>query len=60
MTNVVGFWVALRSLGVDSSHLILLISALTVGIGFGLQDVIKNVMGGVILLGEGHIILLCR
>jgi small-conductance mechanosensitive channel len=52
---IVGFWFAIVSLGVESSNLTLLISALTVGIGFGLQDVIKNVMGGVILLGEGHV-----
>jgi small-conductance mechanosensitive channel len=52
---VVGFWIALSTVGVEFSNLTLLISALTVGIGFGLQDVIKNVMGGVILLSEGHV-----
>lgn len=51
---ILGCWIALRSLGVEFSNLTLLLSALTVGIGFGLQDVIKNVMGGVILLSEGH------
>jgi small-conductance mechanosensitive channel len=50
-----GFWLAVGTLGVNFSNLTLLISALTVGIGFGLQDVIKNVVGGMILLGEGHI-----
>jgi small-conductance mechanosensitive channel len=52
---VVGFWIAATSLGLRFSNLTLLISALTVGIGFGLQDVIRNVMGGIILLGEGHV-----
>lgn len=52
---VIGVWIAVLTLGVQLSNLTLLLSALTVGIGFGLQDVIKNVMGGVILLGEGHV-----
>jgi small-conductance mechanosensitive channel len=52
---LVGFWIAIATLGVQFSNLTLLISALTVGVGFGLQDVIKNVMGGMILLGEGHV-----
>jgi small-conductance mechanosensitive channel len=52
---VAGLWLAIDSLGVDFSNLTLLITALTVGIGFGLQDLIKNVMGGVILLAEGHV-----
>jgi small-conductance mechanosensitive channel len=52
---VVGLWIAVMTLGLELSNLTLLLSALTVGIGFGLQDVIKNVMGGMILLGEGHV-----
>lgn len=52
---VVGLWIAVLTLGLELSNLTLLLSALTVGIGFGLQDVIKNVMGGMILLGEGHV-----
>jgi small-conductance mechanosensitive channel len=53
---VIGVWVAIASLGLQLSNLTLFVSALTVGIGFGLQDVIKNVMGGLILLGEGHVL----
>jgi small-conductance mechanosensitive channel len=53
---VVGVWVSIASLGLQLSNLTLFVSALTVGIGFGLQDVIKNVMGGLILLGEGHVL----
>lgn len=52
---IVGLWIALISIGLELSNLALLITALTVGIGFGLQDVIKNIMGGMILLGEGHV-----
>lgn len=52
---VVGVWIAIRTLGLELSNLALLITALTVGVGFGLQDVIRNVMGGMILLGEGHV-----
>lgn len=53
---VAGVWVAVLMLGLDASNLTLIISALTVGIGFGLQDVIKNLMGGLILLTEGHVL----
>jgi small-conductance mechanosensitive channel len=52
---VVGLWIALSTVGIEFSNLTLLISALTVGIGFGLQDIIKNVMGGMILLSEGYV-----
>lgn len=52
---LLGVWVALAALGVPLSNLTLLVTALSVGIGFGLQDVIKNIMGGMILLSEGHV-----
>jgi potassium efflux system protein len=52
---ILGLWIAIATLGIPLSSLTLLITALTVGIGFGLQDVIKNVMGGVILLSEGYV-----
>jgi potassium-dependent mechanosensitive channel len=52
---VVGVWMGVATLGLQLSNLTLFISALTVGIGFGLQDVIKNVMGGMILLAEGYV-----
>jgi small-conductance mechanosensitive channel len=50
---VAGLWLAASSLGFSFSNVTLLIGALTVGIGFGLQDVVRNVMGGLILLSEG-------
>jgi small-conductance mechanosensitive channel len=52
---IAGVWLALSQLGLELSNLTLFVSALTVGIGFGLQDVIKNLMGGIILLGEKHV-----
>ncbi len=52
---VAGFWVALSLLGLELSNLTLVVSALTVGIGFGLQDVIKNLVGGLILLSERYV-----
>jgi small-conductance mechanosensitive channel len=52
---IVGLFVAVSSLGVEFSSLALLVTALTVGIGFGLQDVVQNFMGGMILLVEGYV-----
>jgi potassium efflux system protein len=52
---VAGVWLALSLLGLELSNLTLFVSALTVGIGFGLQDVIKNLVGGLILLSERHV-----
>jgi small-conductance mechanosensitive channel len=47
-----GFVIALGLLGVDLTKLTLLISALGVGIGFGLQTVVNNIVCGLILLFE--------
>jgi potassium-dependent mechanosensitive channel len=52
---IAGLWIALSLLGLELSNLTLVVSALTVGIGFGLQDVIKNLVGGLILLSERHV-----
>src|SRR5215475_1526248 len=48
----VGFVVALVVLGVDLTKMTLLISALGVGIGFGLQTIVNNFVCGLILLFE--------
>jgi small-conductance mechanosensitive channel len=47
-----GFLLALSILGFEISKLTLMLSALGVGIGFGLQDVVRNFVSGIILLFE--------
>ena len=49
---LVGFFVALGALGIDLTKVTLLAGAFTVGIGFGLQNVINNFVSGLILLFE--------
>lgn len=48
----IGFVIALVVLGVDLTKMTLLLSALGVGIGFGLQTVVNNFVCGLILLFE--------
>jgi small-conductance mechanosensitive channel len=49
---LVGLTLALVALGVDFTRLTILLGALGVGVGFGLQDVVSNVAAGLILLLE--------
>ena len=48
----VGFVVALLALGFEFTKLTIMLSALGVGIGFGLQGVVNNFVSGLILLFE--------
>lgn len=48
----IGFMIAVAAAGMELKNLTLVISALGVGIGFGLQDVINNFISGLILLFE--------
>ena len=47
-----GFMLALLALGLDFTKLTIMLSALGVGIGFGLQTVVNNFVSGLILLFE--------
>ncbi|MEJ2286602.1 MAG: mechanosensitive ion channel [Desulfobacterales bacterium] len=48
----IGFLVALLALGFEFTKLTIMLSALGVGIGFGLQNVVNNFVSGLILLFE--------
>jgi potassium efflux system protein len=49
---LIGFFVALGALGIDLTKVSILAGAFSVGIGFGLQNVINNFVCGLILLFE--------
>jgi len=49
---VIGFMIAATAAGLEFSRISLIIGALGVGIGFGLQNVVNNFVSGLILLFE--------
>jgi small-conductance mechanosensitive channel len=50
-----GFLVGLATLGVDLTKITILAGAFGVGIGFGLQNIVNNIVSGLILLFERQI-----
>ncbi len=49
---IIGIGMALAALGVEANRITWIVSALTVGIGFGLQAIVQNFISGLILLVE--------
>ncbi|MBW4891649.1 mechanosensitive ion channel [Mucilaginibacter sp. HMF5004] len=49
---IIGFFIAINAAGIPLSQVTLIIGALGVGIGFGLQNLVNNLVSGIILAFE--------
>jgi len=54
-TLLVGFYIALTTIGIDLTGVAVVVGALSVGIGFGLQTIFNNFAAGIIVLLEQKI-----
>lgn len=52
---VLGFFITIKSLGINIDLILGVFAALGLGIGFALQDVFKDLISGIIILFEGNV-----
>ncbi|AEA34123.1 mechanosensitive ion channel domain-containing protein [Hippea maritima] len=52
---LITFFIALRTIGVNLSSFTVILGALSVGVGFGLQNIVSNFIAGIILMLESSI-----
>jgi len=52
---LITFFISLRIIGVNLSSLTVILGALSVGVGFGLQNMVSNLISGIILMLENSI-----